>query len=343
MLRLTIPSTGTTKMDHFCPWVGGVVGERSHKFFFQFLFYSFVLSTYVMSCLAYFMHETRSEVQWLVVLGISAFFVLFTLGMVINTMNLLFHNTTTIESINAGSRTMLLAVLLPPHLQPNPQDQMDLVRPPTAVTIPPNKSSGENEPLTSEIDDPSHLNYFSNNRVNRPFRRPSRSPYWKGTVTYPLNLPTDRPPLPAPSPRTFAILETPQGMNPWALGSPWRNFTAVMGPKLHNWLLPIGHSPCCDHSSGVSWYPLGPQFEDFLYEAGLVQEPERPATQSARYLPSDYSKGHSSDRKRRKRRLADGWQNGERPDGWLSEKEARRARNAQRRIARAEERRDASM
>lgn len=56
----------TLKMDHFCPWVGGVVGERSHKYFLQFLFYSMILSTYLMICMAYFVHESRSNVHWMV-------------------------------------------------------------------------------------------------------------------------------------------------------------------------------------------------------------------------------------------------------------------------------------
>jgi palmitoyltransferase len=30
-------------MDHFCPWVGGVVSETSWKFFIQFVCYTFLL------------------------------------------------------------------------------------------------------------------------------------------------------------------------------------------------------------------------------------------------------------------------------------------------------------
>lgn len=315
----------TLKMDHFCPWVGGVVGERSMKFFLQFMTYSLVLSTYGMILLAYFVHKDRSNVQWDVALGLAGFFTFFTLGMAVNSIHQIFKNVTTIEAINAEGRRMLLAVLLPPELQ---QHAVDF--PPRTYT-PPSRSGDSERPLTSEIDDPSHSNYFSNEGRHWPLRRLSRSEYWRGTVTYPLTLPTDRPPLPAPAPRTFAILETPPGLNPWDLGTPMRNFTAVFGPKLHHWLLPIRHSPCCDHSSAVSFYPLGPQFEQFLEDAGLIQ---------ARHYEKESTVSRSG-KKRRKRRLSQGWANGERPDGWISEKEARRMRNEERARRMREERESA--
>ncbi|GAB1729012.1 hypothetical protein NU195Hw_g3322t1 [Hortaea werneckii] len=307
----------TKKQDHFCPWVGGVVGERSMKFFAQFLCYSLTLSTYLMILMAYYVHKDRSHVQWIVALGLGGFFVFFTLGMVINTMRMIFHNATTIEE--AGPRTILMAVVLPPELQG------DAIGRPSPIYSPPTSRSGHSDseqPFVSEIDDPSHSSYFSKGGSRGwPLRRLARSKAWKGTVTYPLpnNLPTDRPPIPAPEPRTFAILETWPGMNPWDLGSTYLNFTAVFGTKLHHWLLPIRHSPCCEHTSAVSLYPLGPQFEEMLEEVGMVQREFKNAQDPSR--PRD-----KSNRKRRPR-LGEGWQNGERPDGWISEKEARRVRN----------------
>lgn len=56
-----------------------------------------------------------------------------------------------------------------------------------------------------------------------------------------------------------------------------------------------------------------------LEEVGMVQRESKNAQDSAR--PRD-----RANRKRRPR-LGEGWQNGERPDGWISEKEARRVRN----------------
>ncbi|CAK3881855.1 Palmitoyltransferase pfa5 [Lecanosticta acicola] len=322
----------TRKMDHFCPWVGGVVGERSMKFFIQFLVYSMILTSYLTIVLAYFVAQYKDDVQLFVGLGLSGFFCLFTTGMVMNSVHLVLQNATTIE--NAGRR-MHLAVLLPPELQKDP-----LPPPPPVKPSPPLDSDvGSERPQTSDFDDPSHHNYFS--RQANPAKRTRnsssvsapRSKLWRSSVTYPLHWSVDRPPLPAPTARTFAILKVPPGANPWNLGSAYRNFTAVFGFKLHEWLLPLNYSPCCDHSSAVSEYPLGPEFELLLVDAGLV----RPQGSSARELRP--SSARSS--RRRKRRLDLGWQNGERPDGWMSEKEARRLRNEWRRRAEREQHPDA--
>jgi len=239
---------------------------------------------------------------------------------------MVFRNTTSVEEA-AEQQTLLLAVLLPPELQNN------IELPPPAHT-PPRRGSGDSHserPLTSEIDDPSHSNYFTNSDRSWPLRRLARSKQWRGTVTYPLEgtLPSDRPPLPAPEPRTFAILETWPGLNPWDLGSSYLNFEAIFGTKLHHWLLPIRHSPCCDHSSAVSFYPLGPQFEELLEDVGLVQ-----SASSHGYAEKFRRRGGG--RRKRKRRLSEGWQHGERPDGWVSEKEARRVRNEARARVREE-------
>lgn len=58
--------------------------------------------------------------------------------------------------------------------------------------------------------------------------------------------------------RTFAILQTENNdkENPWDLGF-WRNWQSVMGTYPWDWLLPIRHSPCANHESHESFYPMG--------------------------------------------------------------------------------------
>lgn len=74
-----------------------------------------------MSVLAFYVaekHENANvEIQWLIALGLAAFFCLFTVGMFLNGVWMAFRNVTTIENIDAYRRTQILAVLLPPELQ----------------------------------------------------------------------------------------------------------------------------------------------------------------------------------------------------------------------------------
>ncbi|KAF1822011.1 uncharacterized protein K489DRAFT_389007 [Dissoconium aciculare CBS 342.82] len=330
-------------MDHFCPWVGGVVGENSMKFFIQFVGYTSLLTAYVMIVLAYFIATEEKDAQWCVALGLSAFFLMFTLGMFLNSLYLAAQNVTTVEHLNiGGSRTTYIAVVLPPELQADP-----ITLPPPARRSSPHSDADSQQPLQSELDDPAHQSYFQQSKKpprlssapSSPSSQPPSSKHWKGTISFPLNLPTDRPPLPAPTPRTFAILELPARMNPWDLKSPWANLSEVFGSTPDEWFLPIKRSPCCDHTSMIAEYPLGPDFETLLQEVGLVRDaiPHNTSSRHSQAPPigGSFSKdAHTQssvgDRKR-KRVLDAGWQNGERPDGWMLEKEARRARKQDRR------------
>ncbi|KAK5109893.1 hypothetical protein LTR62_006500 [Meristemomyces frigidus] len=316
----------TLKMDHFCPWVGGVVGERSVKFFLQFLVQAMILCLYLTIVMAYFVHEHRSNLQWDIALGLAAFFLFFTLGMVANSLHLAFLGMTTIEHANRDA-TLHLAVLLPPELQPSstnglPDEPARVARPSSSRS--PEDEDGESErPLTSEIDDPSHSRYFINNGPSRAIRRLAKCDAWRGTITYPLKNTSDEPRAPASQQRTFAILETPPGLNPWDLGTAYRNFTSVFGHKLHHWLFPFRAASTSAQTSDVSAYPLGPQFEDFLDDVGLVEY------NSSALTGSTIS---SSSKRKRKRKVDIGWQNGERPDGYITEKEIRRQKKEARRL-----------
>lgn len=90
--------------------------------------------------------------------------------------------------------------------------------------------------------------------------------------------------------RTFAILATPVGGNPYLLATPLENFRTVMGNRWFDWFLPIRHSPCWDdghgypdgHASGKYtadaekgigqrrvMYKTGPMLDDMIGYAGL--------------------------------------------------------------------------
>lgn len=97
-------------------------------------------------------------------------------------------------------------------------------------------------------------------------------------VAYPLQPPTSpsEPQTTGPSPgecHVFAILHTLPGENPFSLGSHLKNLQQVMGQSILDWLLPLKHSPCADHSSSESAFALGPVVTRLKQEAGLVPAP----------------------------------------------------------------------
>jgi palmitoyltransferase len=75
--------------------------------------------------------------------------------------------------------------------------------------------------------------------------------------------------------RTFAILRSEPGENPWDLGY-FGNFKAVMGHTIWEWMLPIKHSPCCNHDSMDSDYKLGPVVEEMAKRVNLPRKRSKP-------------------------------------------------------------------
>lgn len=90
--------------------------------------------------------------------------------------------------------------------------------------------------------------------------------------------------------RTFAILHTKPGENPFDLG-PYQNFKTVMGEHWYDWFLPIRYSPCCYHDAPDSQFAMGPVVQRMRREAG-IQPPEE----------VDEEKNHRRRRRRRRRR-----------------------------------------
>lgn len=100
-------------------------------------------------------------------------------------------------------------------------------------------------------------------------------------VSYPLEPPVPAQPPSDPSTterHVFAILHTRPGENPFDLGSSFKNIQQVMGYSLADWLLPLKHSPCADHSSPESAFALGPVVTRLKQEAGLVPPPGEGST-----------------------------------------------------------------
>ncbi|KAA8647120.1 DHHC family palmitoyltransferase [Aspergillus tanneri] len=221
------------KMDHFCPWVGGVVSETSFKFFIQFVFYTMIFCLFNLIVCTYFVAELKRDnvdvnPHLAVGIGLSGLFGLFAFGMTLSSLQLAMFNLTTIENINRRSAVWTLAIRVPNHIlkKLHPQSQWAPTFPTITYPLPP-------VPL-----------------------RPEAAARYQSYQ-------------PAEERHVFAILQTQPGENPFDLGSPIRNIQQVLGFSLLDWLLPLKHSPCADHNSQESAYAVGPVVSRLKQDAGL--------------------------------------------------------------------------
>jgi palmitoyltransferase len=257
------------KMDHFCPWVGGIVSETSIKFFMQFCFYAALFCTHSLGFMAYFYVERHRksgflDVHWILTLAFAAMFLLFSAGMFASTFQLAVINSTTVENLSRKTKVWYLAVYMPA-----PQEVME------------RRGNGDWTPLRTirYPRPPEEQQVLLQQSESLP--APASTTANQSTVDLPV--------------RTFAILETPAGFNPWDCG-PLQNIKEVMGSRLIDWFLPLKHSPCADHSSDVSMFRLGPQVERLKEDAGLV---------SRRRGLTDQRPRHKKKRRRKSRVLSD--------------------------------------
>ncbi|KAL2868501.1 DHHC family palmitoyltransferase [Aspergillus lucknowensis] len=234
------------KMDHFCPWVGGVVSEQSFKFFIQFVFYTAVFCAFTLIVCAIFTAELRRDTDdvnphWLIGIGLSGFFGIFTFGMTLSSLQLAAFNLTTIENLSRRSVVWTLAIRVPNHvlsrLQPGSRwaptfRTITYPLPPiTSPPLPSHQDAGEGKP--------------------------------------PPAPPTFPPPPVNGEQHVFAILQTLPGENPFDLGSPLKNLQQVLGSSITDWFLPLKYGKCGDHSTLESEFALGPVVTRLKKEAGL--------------------------------------------------------------------------
>ncbi len=221
------------KMDHFCPWVGGIVSETNFKFFLQFVTYGTAYCIFVGIFMAIFVAEKKRadeqlNIHWILALAFAILFGLFGAGMTGGTLQLILLNSTTVENLSRKTKVTYLAVHIPrPDTSGAPRSYRTITYP-----LKPNVPANE-----------------------IPAQAPASDTNASFTTT-------------APAPRTFAILSTPPGKNPWNLG-PLANFKEVMGYHTYDWFLPLKYSPCCNHSSGESDFPLGPVVDRLRKEAWI--------------------------------------------------------------------------
>lgn len=99
--------------------------------------------------------------------------------------------------------------------------------------------------------------------------RPPNPPAAVGfsTISYPLADTSATQQTSGPT-KTFAILHSKPGENPWDLGL-LKNFKTVLGEHWYDWIIPIKHSPCCNHDRGDSQFPIGAAVSRICESAGI--------------------------------------------------------------------------
>ncbi|KAG4437698.1 hypothetical protein IFR05_006822 [Cadophora sp. M221] len=130
------------KMDHFCPWVGGPLGENNIKFFIQFNTYTALYCLHLVVVMAFYIAKQRSSkartgrliplpqfdesvnTQLAVILGLAGFFFSFTAGMAGSSIHATMWNLTQVEYLGAKTKIYTMAVIKPSHeklLRINPE------------------------------------------------------------------------------------------------------------------------------------------------------------------------------------------------------------------------------
>jgi palmitoyltransferase len=263
------------KMDHFCPWVGGIVSETSFKFFIQFTFWTALFCFFNLVQLAYFLaerqrHTSGVDVHWILGLAFSGLFFLFGAGMCGSSLQFAFENTTTIENINRRSQVYFMAVYVPEAtwngLQPEARDKIRWISYPRPaqehLQVLQNAGADYPEATVAPSNPPSPLR-----------------PQIPTLTTHSPSASTNSNPSPPRSPptqkRMFAILETSPGTNPFSIGT-MANFKEVMGPNAFDWLIPLRTSPCASRrNSPHSMYKFGRVVYKLKKNAGLLEPEDR--------------------------------------------------------------------
>ncbi|EXJ66023.1 uncharacterized protein A1O5_10637 [Cladophialophora psammophila CBS 110553] len=285
------------KMDHFCPWVGGIVSETSFKYFIQFTFWAALFCLHTLVVMAYYFARRRSEepgnfinVHWILVLIFAGLFFIFAAGMCGSSLQFAFLNSTTIENFTRRTKIWYMAVYLPPRVLKNyqksnrtdlrlityprpPEEQFQILKQHGAEM---RNDSEQNVAVqvrdsNAQMPTPPQNTYDPQSTVTS---NPNPAMPTQGTANTPPSASDSQPTISTPTvpskveTRAFAILESPPGGNPFDIGA-MGNFREVMGYTVFDWVFPLRPSPLVDHSDPVSMYKLGPVLERMKRDAGI--------------------------------------------------------------------------
>ncbi|KXX73201.1 Palmitoyltransferase PFA5 [Madurella mycetomatis] len=218
------------KMDHYCPWVGGIVGETSFKFFVQFTFYTtlysiVVIASAILNLKSLLRRGAGIDGFAVAVLALAALFGLFTLTMTATSVRYILINLTAVDYLK--SKTVH-------HL---------------AIRVPRDTGQGQDyRVITYPLPKPSNVSGISGQTAA------NESSSLRDQLAT----------------RTFAVVTTKPGENPWDLGY-YRNWKSVMGDNIIDWLFPFNQSPCSSYENNESFYEMGPLYHQLRARFGLPE------------------------------------------------------------------------
>lgn len=234
--------------------------DLAFKFFVQFTFWATLYCALSLAAAGYCLHRRIEDGlsldgRIIAVLALGGFFGLFVFMMTATSLRYIFLNLTNVDIIRRKMRVYQLAVRVPEGTPPSSQYGL--------ITYP--------LPMTAGIPavDPRAVGRLRRGAAQQEQqqRQPTPPPPQMGR--------DER------ATRTFAIVKTEMGENPWDLG-PWGNWASVMGANPLDWILPVRRSPCATFESGESFYPMGAVYRELRERYGLgrvAAEEERDGTQ----------------------------------------------------------------
>jgi palmitoyltransferase len=206
----------------------------AYKFFVQFVVYTALYCIVALSASAYTLAQMRTEgivdSQVIAVIALGAFFGLFTVSMTLATARYIFINQTNVDVLKGKSMVHQLAIRVPRDTPPSTEYVL--------ITYPLPK-------------------HDANGASN------SASPSSTKTSSQPAQLERDQL-----ATRTFAVVKTRMGENPWDLGW-YSNWTSIMGNTIWEWVLPLHQSPCVGAENNISFYEMGTLYPALRRRFGL--------------------------------------------------------------------------
>lgn len=258
------------KLDHFCPWVGGIVAETSMKFFIQFNSCTFLYTIFDWVLAAVCIARSKSagvavNGNWIAMLVLGLFFMGLTGGIGLSAIINAITNHTTIENTAepAGHRWHLAL-----RVRPGEKVGSDV----RTVTFPA-WTDGDAEELKAFFNQDLHAVPASTS----PPATASPPDSQRSTLV-------DEPAQACILGPTFVIVESDPFSNPWDLGHSL-NWRQVMGRNIWDWFLPFqtggawfsyeawsearGGRRGSDAGAPRSFFPTGADVEMLRAKAGL--------------------------------------------------------------------------